>query len=98
MVFIDILKRKYWQNHILTFIFFLAGTLYIPVTLIWTGVIPFRHRFTVMFCILTVIVSYVWLLKVQLVRSGISSRHFKAIPYVESWNVPPVFTSSLFIA
>ena len=63
MVFIDILKRKYWQNHILTFIFFLAGTLYIPVTLIWTGVIPFRHRFTVMFCILTVIVSYVWLRK-----------------------------------
>ena len=63
MVFIDTLKRKYEQNHILIFIFFLAGTLYIPVTLIWTGVIPFRYRFAVMFCILTVMVSYVWLRK-----------------------------------
>jgi len=63
MVFIDILKRIYWKNNILIFIFFLAGTLYIPVTLIWTGVIPFQYRFAVMFFILTVIVSYVWLRK-----------------------------------
>jgi membrane protease YdiL (CAAX protease family) len=63
MAFTDVRKQKYWQNHILTFIFFLAGTLYIPVTLIRTGVIPFQYRFAVMFCILTVIVSYVWLRK-----------------------------------
>ena len=63
MAFTDTLKRKYRQNHILIFIFFLAGTLYIPVTLIWTGVIPFRYRFAVMFLILLVMVSYVRLRK-----------------------------------
>jgi len=63
MVFTDTLKQKYRQNHILIFIFFLAGTLYASVTLIWTGVIPLRYRFAVMFCILAVMVSYVLLRK-----------------------------------
>ena len=65
MAFTDTLKQKYRHNHILIFIFFLTGTLYIPVTLIWTGVIPFRYRFAVMFFILAVMVSYVWLRKLH---------------------------------
>ena len=97
MVFTDTLKQKYRQNHILIFIFFLAGTLYAPVTLIWTGVIPLRYRFAVMFCILAVMVSYV-LLKVPLVRSGIPTRHVKAISDVEFWNLYPIFVSSLLAA
>ena len=63
MAFTDTLKQTYSQNHIVIFIFFLAATLYTPVILIWTGVIPFRYRFAVMIFILTVMVSYVWLRK-----------------------------------
>lgn len=65
MAFTDALKSKYNQNHILIFVIFLAGTLYTPVTLIWMGVIPFRYRFAVMFCILAIIVAYVWLRKLN---------------------------------
>lgn len=63
MAFKDTLKRIYRRNHLLLFILFLAGTLYAPVTLIWAGVIPFQYRFAVMFFILAVMVSYVWLRK-----------------------------------
>jgi uncharacterized protein len=61
----DTLKLKNGQNHILIFMIFLAGTLYLPVTLIWMGIIPFQYRFAVMFCILAVIASYVRLRKIR---------------------------------
>jgi len=57
------LELKDRHNHIVIFTVFLAATLYLPVTLIWMGIIPFRYRFAVMFCVLTVIVSYVWIRK-----------------------------------
>jgi len=63
MTITDTLKSKYGQKDIFIFAIFLVITLYAPVILIWAGVIPFQYRFAVMFCILTVIVSYVWLRK-----------------------------------
>lgn len=57
------LKSKAGYNRVVIFMVFLAATLYLPVTLIWMGIIPFQYRFAVMFCVLLVIVSYVWLRK-----------------------------------
>ena len=37
---------------------FLLAVLYLPVTLLWTGVIPFHYRFVVTFCGMAVIIGY----------------------------------------
>ena len=40
------------------FAVFLFASLYLPVTLLWTGIIPFRYRFAVTFCAIVGAISY----------------------------------------
>ncbi len=59
----DFLQRKRRQSNGLFLISFLAVVLYAPVILIRAGVIPFKYRFVIMFCLLAVMIFYVWLRK-----------------------------------
>jgi uncharacterized protein len=63
MVFTSSIRQNFIHNSYLIFISFLVIAIYLPVALIWTGIIPFQYRFAVMFCILGIMISYIHLRK-----------------------------------
>jgi len=61
MVITQSLTQTFKRNSYFMYIFLLAVALYLPVTMIWTGIISFKHRFALMFGMLGVMIFYVFL-------------------------------------
>lgn len=50
--------KKFSRKQLAAFAVFLCTFFYLPVFLLWTGIIPFRFRFTVTFCAVIGMISY----------------------------------------
>ena len=70
MIFTRSITKNFRNNSAFALIFFLAGTLYLPVILLWTGIIPFAYRFAVLLCAVVVMASYVMLRRFRLSDLG----------------------------
>ena len=58
MILTKIQHNQFNRKQLAAFAVFLLAFFYLPVILLWTGIIPFRFRFIVTFCAITGIISY----------------------------------------
>lgn len=54
-------KHNLCRKSMFNFLFLLLVTFYVPVTLIWTGILPFEYRFHALFFILAGFIAYCFL-------------------------------------
>jgi len=65
MAFARIEHNQFSKKQLAAFAAFLIASLYLPVTLLWTGVIPFRYRFVVTFFAVMIIIAYAGIRKLN---------------------------------